>query len=47
MPGAVDARYMQMNHAERIDYLKKLFDSKMSKAWADLDYTKIMGYKWI
>lgn len=24
-------RYMQMNHAERIDYLKKLFDSKMSK----------------
>lgn len=26
------ARYMQMNHTERIDYLKKLFDNKMSKA---------------
>lgn len=24
-------KYMQMNHSERIDYLKKLFDSKLSK----------------
>ncbi len=27
---------MQMNHSERIDYLKKLFDSKLSKDWVQL-----------